>query len=355
MNLPEAIYIYGTGSFAKRLSSAYAKLGVKTISHLEIIETENKDMPTVTPNSISESLRENSYVVIAIGNAYADIKKISQTLIDLKYNVINPVLAAKQLYSNGINFDNYWLTGDISLYETASKDINQARELLTDKKSQDLFDSIIFYRTTGDPFILKESDPIHEVYSPKDLPWIDKEEHLVNVVDAGAFDGDTLKHFRDLNYCITSWICLEPDPNNFKVLAINTERTNSENIINLPLALWDKTQMLSMDITESVNTASAISENGQTTVPAISIDEMLSGSKTNLIKMDIEGAEFRALEGARNTIAKHTPYLAICTYHKPDHMWSLILLVQRINPKYKFYLRTYYEQTFETVLYGVPS
>jgi FkbM family methyltransferase len=355
MILPEAVYVYGTGSFAKRLSAAYAKLGVKTISHLEIIGTENKDVPTVTPNSISESLRENSNVVIGIGNAYAEIKKISQTLIDLKYNVINPVLAAKQLFSNGIDFDNYWLTGDISLYETASQDINQARELLADKKSQDLFDSVISYRKTGDPFILRESDSVHELYSPKDLPWISKDERLVNVVDAGAYDGDTLKHFKELKYRITSWICLEPDPNNFKMLAINAEKSNSEIIINLPLAVWDKTQMLKMDTTESVNTSSAISENGQTTIPAISIDEMLSGSKTNLIKMDIEGAEFKALEGARNTIAKHTPYLAISTYHKPDHMWSLILLIQGINPKYKFYLRTYYEQTFETVLYGVPS
>jgi FkbM family methyltransferase len=346
--------VYGTGSFAKRLSSAYSKLGVKTLSHLEIIETGNKDVPTVSPNSIPESLRKNSNVVIGIGNAYAEIKKISQTLVNLKYNVINPVEAAKQLFSNGINFDNYWLTGDISLYDDASKEIEQARELLVDKKSQDLFDSIISYRKTGNPLILKEPDPVHETYTPKDLPWINKNEHLVNVVDAGAFDGDTLRHFMELKYCISSWICLEPDPNNFKMLAINTKQLNSGNIINLPLGVWDRTQMLRMDTTESVNTASAISENGQTIIPAISIDEMLSGSKTNLIKMDIEGAELKALDGARDTIAKHTPYLAICTYHKPDHMWSLMLLIQRINPNYKFYLRTYFEQTFETVLYGVP-
>jgi FkbM family methyltransferase len=355
MNLPEAIYVYGTGSFAKRLSSAYAKLGVKTLSHLEFNEIGNNDLPTVTPNSISETLRENSNVVIGLGNAYANIKKISQSLVDLKFNIINPVEAAKQLFSNGISFNNYWLTGDISLYDGASKEIKQARDLLADKKSLDLFDSIIAYRKTGNPFILRESDPVHEIYTPNDLPWINRNECLVNVVDAGAFDGDTLIHFTELKYCIISWICLEPNPNNFKMLAINTMKSNSGNIINLPLGAWDRTQMLRMDITEGVNTSSAISKNGQTLIPAISIDDMLSGSKTTLIKMDIEGAEFKALEGARNTIAKHTPYLAISTYHTPDHMWSLILLIQRLTPKYRFYLRTYCEQTFETVLYCVPN
>jgi len=38
--------------------------------------------------------------------------------------------------------------------------------------------------------------------------------------------------------------------------------------------------------------------------------------------MDIEGAEIDALQGAKKIIQKSNPMLAICVYHKPNHLWK---------------------------------
>ena len=56
-------------------------------------------------------------------------------------------------------------------------------------------------------------------------------------------------------------------------------------------------------------------------VPLTTIDKLVSELKldrVDFIKMDIEGAEQRALAGAVGTLQKYKPRLAIASYHEPD-------------------------------------
>ena len=69
--------------------------------------------------------------------------------------------------------------------------------------------------------------------------------------------------------------------------------------------------------------------------------------------MDIEGAEIEAIKGARNTISKHKPDLAISVYHKIEHLWEIPLLIKSLKSNYKFYLRSHEHFNQETVLYAV--
>ena len=46
------------------------------------------------------------------------------------------------------------------------------------------------------------------------------------------------------------------------------------------------------------------------------ICDELGIAKVDLIKMDIEGAEIQAIEGARSLLTKHHSKLAITTYHR---------------------------------------
>ena len=71
--------------------------------------------------------------------------------------------------------------------------------------------------------------------------------------------------------------------------------------------------------------------------------------------MDIEGAEQDAIEGAKSTIAKYTPILAICIYHKAEDWYKVPEKVLEINSNYKIYLRHYMEGIFETVMYFIPT
>lgn len=101
--------------------------------------------------------------------------------------------------------------------------------------------------------------------------------------------------------------------------------------------------------------ASNIASAGAAIIQAVALDDALPTFTPNLIKMDIEGAEYDALLGARKLIRTHLPGLAISLYHRPEHLWQLPLLVERIAPgKYKFMMRSHAQNSFDLVLYAIP-
>ena len=53
-------------------------------------------------------------------------------------------------------------------------------------------------------------------------------------------------------------------------------------------------------------------------MPLDDIVDDLGLDRVDVIKMDIEGAERVALQGARRTIRRFRPRMAICTYHRID-------------------------------------
>ena len=79
------------------------------------------------------------------------------------------------------------------------------------------------------------------------------------------------------------------------------------------------------------------------------------GTAPNFIKMDIEGGEREAILGARATIKKYKPGLAVSAYHLPTDLWGLGLLIAEIDSNYQFFVRSHAYSSFETVLYAVPK
>lgn len=73
----------------------------------------------------------------------------------------------------------------------------------------------------------------------------------------------------------------------------------------------------------------------------------LGAEKINFIKMDIEGAEIEAINGAKKVIATHQPKMAICVYHDYSHYHRIKNTIKKINPRYKF-------ETLGPVLYCMP-
>jgi hypothetical protein len=76
--------------------------------------------------------------------------------------------------------------------------------------------------------------------------------------------------------------------------------------------------------------------------------------KVTFIKADIEGAEMEMLKGAKETILKNKPKLAICIYHSDEDMLQIAEWIHNIVPEYKLYVRMHgkYPAGYETVLYA---
>ena len=83
------------------------------------------------------------------------------------------------------------------------------------------------------------------------------------------------------------------------------------------------------------------------------IDHAIQGQPATLIKMDIEGEELAALQGARDTIKRWKPKLAVCIYHKKEDLWEIAEYIHQLNPEYKLYMRNYEDTVTELVLYAV--
>ena len=67
--------------------------------------------------------------------------------------------------------------------------------------------------------------------------------------------------------------------------------------------------------------ASSLSASGGETVTAVALDDVLPNTLATDLKLDIEGAELDALRGARELISRSHPRLAVCVYHRPEHLW----------------------------------
>ena len=116
------------------------------------------------------------------------------------------------------------------------------------------------------------------------------------------------------------------------------------------------------DLTGQVNFAgdaanAAIHEDGAA-VAALSLDDFCRQrglARVDFIKMDIEGAEARALEGARRIIREYAPKMAVSAYHREDDVIRLPGLILDINPSYRFKLRHFSPVECETVLFCIPT
>jgi hypothetical protein len=98
---------------------------------------------------------------------------------------------------------------------------------------------------------------------------------------------------------------------------------------------------------------SAISANADTFIPARSVDSILGGKSATLIKMDVEGFEREAIWGASSTISHFSPKLMVSLYHRNQDIFELPLLIRKLNPEYKFYIRhQLYIPAWETNLYA---
>ncbi|HWQ55871.1 MAG TPA: FkbM family methyltransferase [Bryobacteraceae bacterium] len=138
-------------------------------------------------------------------------------------------------------------------------------------------------------------------------------------------------------------VAIEPGPENVESLRRNfKDEIASGRVILVPKGVWDKDDILTLKVdpgNTAANTFVMDLKNGQmgVKVPLTTIDKLVAElglDKVDYIKMDIEGAEQRALQGAAGTLAKYHPRLALSAYHVPDDPVKIPELVRKAWPGY---------------------
>lgn len=192
----------------------------------------------------------------------------------------------------------------------------------------------------------------HEIYFPDDLVITLSNEVFV---DCGAYDGDTIRSFIQRGtFLFDRVIAFEPDPINFQKLQqyVSMLPPNIRDRITIyQLAIGARREKVRFDA--SGTEASAVG-SGTLDIDCITLDEVLGDFRPTYIKMDIEGSEIEALKGARATIERTSPVLAICTYHHQDHLWHIPQLIHSMSGRYRFFLRPHLLEVWDLVCYAVP-
>ncbi len=179
------------------------------------------------------------------------------------------------------------------------------------------------------------------------------------VIDAGGCWGDTALYFAHEVGASGKVYSFEFIPGNLEIMSkninLNPSLINRIKIIQTPL--WDKTGELFYFLDNGPE--SKVSGTKQTDeylpISTISIDDFVSQNnikKIDFIKMDIEGAEFSALQGAINTIKRCKPKLAISLYHGLNDFVDIPKFISSLDLGYEFHLGHFTIHSEETVLFA---
>jgi FkbM family methyltransferase len=159
------------------------------------------------------------------------------------------------------------------------------------------------------------------------------------VIDCGANIG--LFTLQALHQGAERVLCFEPSPDTAACLRENTKGDPRVTIIEK--GAWDKEETLFFSTASAENPGSHhLSDAGNIQVPVTTIDSVVSGAhlqRLDLIKMDIEGAEIKALLGARETIGKFHPRICVATEHTDDlhaNAVAVIQTMQSIDARYRY-------------------
>ncbi len=179
------------------------------------------------------------------------------------------------------------------------------------------------------------------------------------VIDAGACWGDTALYFAHRSRPDGRVFSYEFLPDNLRILrrnlALNPDLNDRIHIIER--AAWDES-----DLTLSVQGAgpgarvsvdrNSRSDAGPRTLTIDDLTMQQNLPRVDFIKMDIEGAELPALRGAKQTIQRYKPKLAISVYHRLTDFFEIPEFLDSLRCGYHFFLRHYTIHAEETVLFA---
>ena len=231
---------------------------------------------------------------------------------------------------------------------------------LYDDVSKDIVKNIIKGRETFLPkgFVKAYKDTLkqsgkHQYFINEIFHYL-KNKKNISFIDCGAFTGDTIQDAVELGIKLTNSYCFEPDQGCFLQLKKKIHQLSlDDNIITIQKGLWHKEQKLFLE--NRYQGGSSVTNNlTDDSIELVVLDNELHGVQVDMLKMDIEGSELNALQGAMKIIIKNNPILAISIYHKFEDLADIPFFLMEKLTDYHYLVR-HHSGTKETVLYCIPN
>lgn len=332
--IPVAMAVFGTGQRGRFCREKLERMGVhvpyfvdndprRQGSHVE-------GLPVVSPEWFVSSMTDLPVIIASFAHQdiFAQLARMGHLSV----------------YRDGLE-----ASAPLSLLRAHARDIEETMLSLADDESRRLFADILRLRFYATPLPRLSDYPIYA------HPLVHA-EHGDVVIDGGAATGDTMALFLEQSRRGARIHCFEPTPETYRTLAGNAERQAPAEIHHLNMALSNRTGKAHLQEAFGMTFGNRIGGDGGRTVETITLDDYAERAgldRVDLIKLDVEGSEMAALQGAEKTVRKFGPKLQICLYHKYQDIWELPLHIKKLLPEYRLYLEHHSPTHLDTVLYCV--
>lgn len=332
------VMIYGMGNGAEKI--------ISTLNTYQI--------------TVSEIFASDEFVR---GHSFLGHKVLKYSEVCEKYDDFNVVLAFATHLENvienikKINSEHKVFAPDVPVaggglftreyVKEHNDDFDFVYEHLADEKSKKDYIDILNFKVSGKvDYLLNSFCDKESIY--RNILKLNNSE---SIVDLGAYDGDTIREFTAYTKGkYNKIIALEPDAKSYKKLIKNT--AEMKNLETYNMGAWNEKDTLIFAKEQSRN--SHISASG-VPIKVTDIDSLIDYPVT-MIKMDIEGSEMKALDGAKRIIKTYLPKLYVCAYHRNEDLFALGKKILSLNDKYMLYFRhSVYIPAWESNFYAVIS
>ncbi|MBQ9779402.1 MAG: FkbM family methyltransferase [Clostridia bacterium] len=348
------ILLYGMGNGADKIISVCEKFGITVkdcfASDGFVRGHSFHGRRVLSFSEARETYGDGMIVLLSFASSRSDVLEL-----------IDHVAAVCELYAPDVPVCGDTLF-DSAFYEAHREEFAAVRELLADDESRTVYDGILSYKLSGRIDVLRATESeANDVYR-----HILHAEAFRTAADLGAYNGDSLRELMTYAPDLSTAVAMEPDRRNFAKLTAWAESLEPQGyslkIHGVQAGAFDRSGTLHFHASGNRNATLcdtpaftpdgtpamfATSEQyfGKTVSVAVRpLDEVwkeTAGVDTPLdyIKYDVEGSEAAALMGSRAVISDFCPALLVSLYHRSEDLFALPLLIRKLNPNYRFYLR----------------
>jgi FkbM family methyltransferase len=344
------VVIFGAGRLGRKILAGLSSAGLEPIAFADnnphLWGNTIDGLPVLAPQETAEEYTAEATFVLAIwhpSRAPLMCELLAQ-LREMRVRVAPFPLLFWQRPSTFLPYFFWDLPSNLLLQRV---DIVSAFELLDDDASRQAFAAQLQLRLRADFDALGMPAP-DEQYFPS-LFSMSRQECFV---DCGSYTGDTIQAFlSQTKQAYRKVIAFEADHAILPRLETLMNELGSCGVLH-KAAVGAHNGIVRF--TGDGIGGGCVTEARGMEVPCVRLDDALAGEHVSFIKMDIEGAELHALEGAQHVIRRDHPVLAVCGYHTPDHLWRIPISLKTLAPDSSIFLRCHCADGLDSVYYSVP-
>ena len=335
------LFLFGCGVLGRSLYQMFTEDGYTITGFVDNNEKnwgeEIEGVKCISPQELVKI--KNAIVFITVGKAYEVYEQLVDSEIEMVYKY--PMAYFSVMHNNYMRYEKK---------EILTK-IENLFDILEDEESHKVaFWQIKSWFASAEELNKLEFKEIYSkgIYLQSEIFDFSKKE---NLIDCGAYNGDTLQYFLNNGIKWNKYYAFEMSKNNYHEFIKYKE--------TLPQEIQDTLQVWNVGVgekeetiyySENISGTRAGSEGNQKS-HIVTLDRVID-DRISYIKMDIEGSEMAALRGGRHLIIDNKPKCAICAYHQPSDLWDIPLYLKELVPEYRVFFRHHDYITSDVVCYA---